>query len=410
MSHEEILVVDDEKNIRSSLEGILKDEGYRVRGVPTGEDLLKQVAQTVPDLVILDVWLPGMDGLQALTELKRLHPALPVVMISGHGTVETAVKATRLGAYDFIEKPLSLEKTILAVRNALDRQRLEMENRALRQTLEQRYEIVGESPAIQALRTQIQSAAPSHGRVLIRGESGTGKELIARAIHRQSLRADKPFVEGNCAAIPDEWIESELFGHEKGAFTGATTKRHGKFELADGATIFLDEVGDMSLKPQAKVLRVLQEQTFERVGGSESLTVDVRVIAASNKDLLEEIRRGAFREDLFYRLSVIPFEVPPLRERQEDIPILARYFLLSFCQEHGKPEKEISPEAMELLIDYPWPGNVRELRNVIERMVIMVPSKTIQPFDLGSSLRRGGVRREVLPIPDGTLRDARSRF
>ena len=268
MGYEEILIVDDEKNIRSSLEGILKDEGYRVRGAPTGEELLKQVAQTTPDLVILDVWLPGMDGLQALTELKRLYPELPVIMISGHSTVETAVKATKLGAYDFIEKPLSLEKTVLAVRNALDRQRLELENRALRQTLEQRYEIVGASPTIQALRAQIESAAPSHGRVLIRGESGTGKELIARAIHRQSLRTGKPFVEVNCAAIPDELIESELFGHEKGAFTGATTKRRGKFELADGGTIFLDEVGDMSLKTQAKVLRVLQEQTFERVGGT----------------------------------------------------------------------------------------------------------------------------------------------
>ena len=326
MSREEILIVDDEKNIRSSLEGILKDEGYRVRGVPTGEELLKQVAQGAPDLVILDVWLPGMDGLQALEEVKRVHPELPVIMISGHSTVETAVKATRLGAYDFIEKPLSLEKTILAVRNALEHQRLEQENLTLRQTLDERYDLVGESPAIQALRIQIQSAAPSHGRVLIRGESGTGKELIARAIHRQSLRAERPFVEVNCAAIPDELIESELFGHERGAFTGATTKRRGKFELADGGTIFLDEVGDMSVKTQAKVLRVLQEQTFERVGGSETLTVDVRVIAASNKNLEEEIQRGAFREDLFYRLNVIPFEVLPLRDRKEDIVLLAEHF------------------------------------------------------------------------------------
>jgi two-component system nitrogen regulation response regulator NtrX len=260
------------------------------------------------------------------------------------------------------------------------------------------------------LREQILSAAPSNGRVLIRGESGTGKELIARAIHRNSARSDKPFVVVNCAAIPEELIESELFGHERGAFTGATGQRRGKFELADGATIFLDEVGDMSLKTQAKVLRVLQEQTFERVGGSEGLTVDVRVIAASNKDLLEEIRRGAFREDLFYRLSVIPFEIPPLREHQEDIPLLARYFLQSFCQEYGKPEKDLSPEAMELLVEYQWPGNVRELRNVIERLAIMVAAKTIQPLDLASSLRRGGLRREVWPTPDGTLRDARSRF
>jgi len=415
MSHEEILVVDDEKNIRSSLEGILKDEGYRVRGVPTGEELLKQVTQTAPDLVILDVWLPGMDGLQALTELKRLHPELPVIMISGHGTVETAVKAIKLGANDFIEKPLSLDKTVLTVRNALDRQRLELENRALRQTLEQRYEIVGGSPAIQALRAQIQSAAPSHGRVLIRGESGTGKELIARAIHRQSLRADRPFVEVNCAAIPDELIESELFGHEKGAFTGATTKRRGKFELGDGGTIFLDEVGDMSLKTQAKVLRVLQEQTFERVGGTETITVDVRVIAASNKALEGEIRMGNLREDLFYRLNVIPFEVPPLRERKGDIPLLADHFLHLFSQEYGKRQKSLSPEAMDLLVQHPWPGNVRELRNVIERMVIMVPQDIIRHFDVAPSLRvRPGAAPEAEQEEaiewDGTLREARERF
>jgi two-component system, NtrC family, nitrogen regulation response regulator NtrX len=415
MSHEEILVVDDERNIRSSLEGILKDEGYRVRGVPTGEDFLKQVAQGVPDLVILDVWLPGMDGLQALEELKRIHSRLPVIMISGHSSIETAVKATRLGAYDFIEKPLSLEKTVLAVRNALEFQRLAQENRELRQTLEERYEIVGESPAIQALRTQIQSAAPSHGRVLIRGESGTGKELIARAIHRQSLRADKVFVEVNCAAIPDELIESELFGHERGAFTGATTKRRGKFEMADGGTIFLDEVGDMSLKTQAKVLRVLQEQTFERVGGSETMAVEVRVIAASNKHLEEEIQRGKFREDLFYRLNVIPFEVPPLRDRKEDIPLLSSHFLRLFSGEYGKREKAFSPDAMDLLIQYPWPGNVRELRNVTERMVIMVGQEVIQREDLAQSLRPrtpGGTDGAAEPAPEaeGSLRDARERF
>jgi two-component system nitrogen regulation response regulator NtrX len=415
MSHEEILVVDDEKNIRGSLEGILKDEGYRVRAVATAEELLKQVGQALPDLVILDVWLPGMDGLQALEELKQLYSELPVIMISGHSTVEAAVKATKLGAYDFIEKPLSLEKTVLAVRNALDRQRLELENRALRQTLEERYEIVGESPAIQALRVQIQSAAPSHGRVLIRGESGTGKELIARAIHRQSLRKDKPFVEVNCAAIPDELIESELFGHEKGAFTGATTKRRGKFELGDGGTIFLDEVGDMSVKTQAKVLRVLQEQTFERVGGTEIIMVDVRVIAASNKPLEEEIQKGNFREDLFYRLNVIPFDVPPLRERAEDIPLLANYFLLLFSQEYGKRKKTLSRAAMDLLLQHPWPGNVRELRNVMERMVIMVPGDTIQDTDVSPSLRvRPGLASETAVeadvLWDGPLRDARDRF
>jgi two-component system nitrogen regulation response regulator NtrX len=409
MSHEEILVIDDEKNIRVALEGILKDEGYRVRVGGTGEELLRQLQQGAPDLIILDVWLPGMDGLQALSELRRTHEDLPVIMISGHSTIETAVKATKLGAYDFIEKPLSLEKTVLAVRNALDRQRLAQENRVLRQTLEQRYEIVGDSSAIRALREQIQSAAPSHGRVLIRGESGTGKELIARAIHRQSLRADKPFVEVNCAAIPDELIESELFGHERGAFTGATTKRRGKFELGDGGTIFLDEVGDMSLKTQAKVLRVLQEQTFERVGGTETMSVDVRVIAASNKSLEEEIQKGNFREDLFYRLNVIPFEVPPLRERKEDIPLLASHFLRLFSQEYGKREKRLSPSAMTLLVQYPWPGNVRELRNVIERLVIMVAQEVIQDGDLVPSLRARPGAEPGLDW-DGTLRDARERF
>ncbi len=410
MAYDEILVVDDDQKVLKSIVAILRDEGYRVTGVGDGQEALRAIQKNPPDLVVLDIWMAGMDGLETLEAIKRLHSELPVIMISGHGTIETAVKATKLGAYDYLEKPLDLDKVQLAVRHALDQRRLEWENRALRETIDRRYEIVGESKAIKSLREQILSAAPSNGRVLIRGESGTGKELIARAIHRHSARSDKPFVVVNCAAIPEELIESELFGHERGAFTGATAQRRGKFELADGATIFLDEVGDMSLKTQAKVLRVLQEQTFERVGGSESLTVDVRVIAASNKDLLEEIRRGAFREDLFYRLSVIPFEVPPLRERQEDIPILARYFLQSFCQEHGKPKKELSPEAMELLIDYQWPGNVRELRNVIERMVIMVAAKTIQLFDLAPSLRRGGVKREAWAALDGTLREARSRF
>jgi two-component system nitrogen regulation response regulator NtrX len=410
VAHEHILVVDDEQKVLKAIVDILRDEGYRVSGVGDGNEALRVIHKSPPDLVILDIWMAGIDGLATLEAIKRIHDELPVIMISGHGTIETAVKATKLGAYDYLEKPLDLEKVHLAVRHALDLHRLEWENRSLRETLDRRYEIVGESKAIRMLREQILSAAPSNGRVLIRGESGTGKELIARAIHRNSARSDKPFVVVNCAAIPEELIESELFGHERGAFTGATGQRRGKFELADGATIFLDEVGDMSLKTQAKVLRVLQEQTFERVGGSEGLTVDVRVIAASNKDLLEEIRRGAFREDLFYRLSVIPFEIPPLRERQEDIPLLARYFLQSFCQEYGKPEKDLSPEAMELLVEYQWPGNVRELRNVIERLAIMVAAKTIQPLDLASSLRQGGLRREVWPTPDGTLRDARSRF
>jgi two-component system nitrogen regulation response regulator NtrX len=415
MSHDEILIVDDEKNIRSSLEGILKDEGYRVRGVSSAEEFLKQVASATPDLVILDVWLPGMDGLQALEEVRRSHPALPVIMISGHSTVEAAVRATKLGAYDFLEKPPTLEKTLLTVKNALEHFRLAQENQALRTRLEARYEIVGTSPAIEALRGQIISAAPSRGRVLIRGESGTGKELVARAIHGGSLRAEKPFVEVNCAAIPDELIESELFGHERGAFTGATTKRRGKFEIADGGTIFLDEVGDMSLKTQAKVLRVLQEQTFERVGGADTISVDVRVIAASNKDLEEEIRKGVFREDLFYRLNVIPFEVPPLRDRPEDIPLLAAHFLALFSQEYGKREKRLTREGLELLAQHTWPGNVREMRNVMERMVIMAPQVAIGPDDLAPSLRpRPGTGAEtpteVAVEEHTTLRDARDHF
>jgi len=409
MSHEDILIVDDEKNIRSSLEGILRDEGYEVRSVGSGEELLRQASVGAPDLVILDVWLPGMDGLQALEELRRVAPELPVIMISGHSSVETAVRATKLGAYDFIEKPLSLEKTVLTVRNALEHRRLAQENLALRQRLQARYEIVGDSPAMHALRTQIQSAAPSHGRVLIRGESGTGKELVARAIHAQSLRAERPFVEVNCAAIPDELIESELFGHERGSFTGATNKRRGKFELADGGTIFLDEVGDMSLKTQAKVLRVLQEQTFERVGGGDTLTVDVRVIAASNKNLEEEIGKGTFREDLFYRLNVIPFEVPPLRERKEDIPLLATHFLCLFSQEYGKREKTLSHAALALLDQAAWPGNVRELRNIMERMVIMVQPDIIEADDLEPSLRFPPPP-EVTEVIEGTLREAREAF
>ncbi len=413
MAREEILIVDDEKNIRTTLMGILRDEGYRVTAVTSGEEALAQLTEALPDLVLLDIWMPGMDGLETLTALRQTYPDLGVVMISGHGNIETAVKAIRMGAYDFIEKPLSLEKTLLAIRHALDQQTLERENRALRQIVEREYEIVGRSPGIVRLREQIAAAAPSHGRVLIRGESGTGKELIAREIHRLSLRADKPFVEVNCAAIPEELIESELFGHERGAFTGATGRRRGKFEVADGGTIFLDEVGDMSLKTQAKVLRVLQEQTCERVGGSETLTVDVRVIAASNKNLEEEIHRGHFREDLYYRLNVIPFEVPPLRERKEDIPLLARHFLSRFSHEYGKREMSLTPEAEDLLLQHPWPGNVRELRNVMERMIIMVPAPQVRAEDLLLSLRSRGEPAERPGegvMHDGSLRQARERF
>ncbi len=383
---ESILVVDDEAGVRSALTGILADEGYEVETVESGEECLAAVAARRFDLVLLDVWLPGADGLETLARLRESDPELPVVMISGHGTIETAVRAVRLGARDFVEKPLSLEKTLLAVRNALKQRRLEAEVRALKKQLDQRYVMVGESPSLQALRAEIAQAAPSNGRALIFGENGTGKELVARAIHAQSRRARGPFVEVNCAAIPEELIESELFGHTKGAFTGALAARKGKFELADGGTLFLDEIGDMSLKTQAKVLRALQEQRIEPVGGSGSVAVDVRVIAATNKDLEAEIRRGTFRDDLYFRLNVIPFRVPPLRERREDVPVLARHFVEVLSAEHGRRPKSFTPEALHVLARLPWPGNVRELRNIIERLVIMIPGEQVEARDLPASL------------------------
>jgi len=383
---ESILVVDDEAGVRTSLEAILGDEGYRVATAASGEDGLIAAAARRFDLVLLDVWLPGADGLETLARLREADPQLPVVMISGHGTIETAVKAVRLGARDFVEKPLSLEKTLLVVRNALSQRRLEAEVRTLKRQLDQKYVMVGASPALEVLRAEIAQAAPSNGRALIFGENGTGKELVARAIHAQSGRARGPFVEVNCAAIPEELIESELFGHAKGAFTGALTARKGKFELADGGTLFLDEIADMSLKTQAKVLRALQEQRIEPVGGAGPVTVDVRVIAATNKDLQEEIKRGSFRDDLYFRLNVIPFVVPPLRERREDIPLLARHFIEVLSAEHGRRTRPITSEALSVLSRLHWPGNVRELRNIIERLVIMTPGDQIEAAHLPASL------------------------
>jgi two-component system nitrogen regulation response regulator NtrX len=327
-----------------------------------------------------------MDGLETLSRVRTLDPDVPIVVISGHGSIETAVKAVRMGAQDFVEKPLSLEKTLLVVKNALRQRRLEAENRALKEQVEHRWVMVGESAAIRDLRAQIAQAAPSNGRVLVFGENGTGKELVARNIHHLSLRSQGPFVEVNCAAIPEELIESELFGHTRGAFTGALTAKKGKIELADGGTLFLDEVSDMTLKTQAKVLRVLQEQRIEPVGGTSSITVDVRVIAATNKRLEEEIRQGTFREDLYFRLNVIPFEVPPLRERREDIPLLTRHFIAQFSEEYGKRPKELTAETLDALTLQPWPGNVRELRNIIERLVIMTPGDRIEPRHLPAPL------------------------
>ncbi len=407
----QVLVVDDEDRIRQSLNGILKDEGYEVVEVKDGVQALKQIEGDPPDLVLLDIWMPGMDGIETLERMKRQIPNLPVIMISGHANIELAVKASKLGAYDFIEKPLSLEKVLLAVNNALSFSKLEQENRALRQEIQRKYEIVGNSPEIQQLREQIKIVAPTNGWVLITGENGTGKELVARGIHRLSLRGDKPFVEVNCAAIPEELIESELFGHEKGSFTGALTKRRGKFDLANDGTIFLDEIADMSLKTQAKILRILQEQKFERVGGTEMIYVDVRVIAATNRDLKEEIQKAHFREDLYYRLNVIPIEVPPLRGRKADIPLLVEHFIAEFCQENHKETKKITPEAMDLLISYPWPGNVRELKNVVERMVIMTRGGLIEAKDVPDPVREQRKAQPELSFFEfSSLKDARREF
>ncbi len=409
MPGEHILIVDDERAIQSALKGVLEDEGYRVSAVGSGADALGLVADEAPELIFLDIWMPGIDGLETLAQLKKVRPDTAVVMISGHGTIETAVKATRLGAYDFIEKPLSLEKTLLTVTRALEHTRLERENATLRAELDHRGQIIGDSGVVRELRDAIATAAPSNGRVLIHGENGSGKELVAHAIHALSARKDGPFVEVNCAAIPEELIESELFGHEKGAFTGALARRHGRFELADGGTLFLDEIGDMSLKTQAKVLRALEEQAFERVGGKDTIRVDVRVIAASNHDLPALIREGRFREDLYYRLNVIPIDSPPLRARKDDIPLLLDHFLQILCAENNKRVKRVTGEALAYFLAYDWPGNVRELRNMIERLVIMVPRDVIDVDDLPAPLRPkdtavGGEARAR------SLREARENF
>ncbi len=374
MKRARVLVVDDEPGIRRSLSGVLSDEGYEVDAVASGEACLDAVGGG-RELVLLDVWLDGMDGMETLSRIQEIPFAERpiVVMISGHGNIETAVRATKLGAFDFLEKPLTIEKVSVIVKNALRHRRLELENARLKETDDTRYRIIGESVPMKALRQQLTLMAGTNGRVLIFGESGTGKELVAHAIHAMSPRAAEPFVEVNCAAIPEELIESELFGHRKGSFTGAQEDKIGKFRKADGGTLFLDEVGDMSLKTQSKVLRALEEQRFELVGGAESIQVDVRVIAATNKNIEEEIERGNFREDLFYRLNVIPFCVPPLRERIEDVALLADHFLAEFTRAYGRKSKELTPEAYRLLQGYHWPGNVRELKNLMERIVIMNP-------------------------------------
>jgi two-component system, NtrC family, nitrogen regulation response regulator NtrX len=403
-----ILIVDDESGIRESLGALLRDEGYDAEAVASGEECLDRLKRRDFDLVLLDVWLNGMDGLDTLERMQEHGAAPMVVMISGHGNIETAVRATKLGAFDFIEKPLSVEKVVLVARNALEYLRLEEENRRLRAELEERHQILGASVPMKALRQQIALTAPTNGRVLIYGESGTGKELVARALHANSPRSSMPFVEVNCAAIPEELIESEMFGHRKGSFTGASEDKVGKFQKADGGTLFLDEVGDMSLKTQSKVLRVLEEQRVEPLGSNRQVNVDVRVIAATNKKLEDEIERNRFREDLFYRLNVIPFYVPPLRERTEDLPVLAAHFLNEFCEAYGKKAKDFTGPAMEVLLAYPWPGNVRELRNLVERLVIMCPSPRIEPHHLPPELFRGASKSPQKPYE--SLQEARAAY
>jgi two-component system nitrogen regulation response regulator NtrX len=375
MKQRRILIVDDEPEIRRSLAGVLEDEGYHAETAESGEACLAALPSATFELVLLDIWLPGIDGMEVLERIQAIPFAdrPEVVVISGHGSIEAAVKATKLGAFDFLEKPLSIDKISVVVKNALAHRALSLENRQLKQDTGANHRIIGESVPMKALRQQLSLMAATNGRVLIYGESGTGKELVAHAIHALSPRAAELFVEVNCAAIPEELIESELFGHVKGSFTGAHEDKVGKFQKADGGTLFLDEVGDMSLRTQAKVLRALEEQRFEPVGGPGSVQVDVRVVAATNKNLEEEIERGNFREDLFYRLNVIPFAVPPLRDRSEDIPLLADYFLREFTTAYGRKPKELTPEAYRVLAEYHWPGNVRELKNLIERIVILNP-------------------------------------
>ncbi len=403
-----ILIVDDEPGIRQSLRGVLEDEGYQVAALSDAESALTHLTQQKTDLVFLDIWLPQMDGLEALARIQELPtPERPhVVMISGHGNIESAVRATKLGAFDFLEKPLSLEKLIIIAKNALENRRLQQENQRLKSDDSSKYRIIGDSVPMKALRQQLSLMAGTNGRVLILGESGTGKELVAHAIHAMSPRQGNSFVEVNCAAIPEDLIESELFGHSKGSFTSAHESKAGKFQKADQGTIFLDEVGDMSLRTQAKVLRALEEQRFEPVGAHDSIQVDVRVIAATNKTLEDEIGRGNFREDLFYRLNVIPFHVPPLRERLEDIPILADFFLREFTSAYGRKPKELTPQAYQTLTEHHWPGNVRELKNMIERIVILNPQVRIDARHIPLNTARRAVPERV-PDRFGSLQEVR---
>jgi two-component system nitrogen regulation response regulator NtrX len=404
-----ILIVDDEENIRFSLRGGLEDEGYTVLLADSGEEALQLMEKQDVDLILLDIWMPGKDGLEVLEELKNNGSSIPVIIMTGHGSIDTAVRATRLGALDFIEKPLDLNKIIITLNNTLHLKALEEENALLREKTEKDDEIIGNSPAIRKLKEQIDMAAPSDAWVLILGENGTGKELVARRLHKKSIREGNPFVEVNCAAIPEELIESELFGHEKGSFTGATERKRGKFDLAHNGTLFLDEIGDMSLSTQAKILRILQEQRFERVGGSQTIQVNVRVLTATNKDLEKEIEEGRFRQDLYYRLNVIPINVPRLIDRKDDIPELVDHFLKVYSPLKGGIKKSITEGAVKKLMQHDWPGNVRELKNIIERLVIMTPGDTVTADDILPLGTRSSSEIDNL-IGIQQLKDARAEF
>ncbi|MBF0328114.1 MAG: sigma-54-dependent Fis family transcriptional regulator [Nitrospirae bacterium] len=412
MSKKTILIVDDEEGIRDTLSGIFEDEGYEVLTAKSGEEALEIINEQAADLALLDIWMPGIDGIETLTQIKSIAPNMPVIMISGHGNIDLAVNATRLGAYDFLEKPLSLDKVLIVAKRALESRKLQEENRQLKINIERKSSLIGNSSVMVQLRQQIELAAQSSSRVLILGESGTGKELAAKLLHEKSPRASESFVEVNCAAIPQELIESELFGHEKGSFTGAAERKTGKFELADRGTLFLDEIGDMTLSTQAKVLRVIETQVFQRVGGNKSIKVDVRIVAATNKNLTEEVKAGNFREDLFFRLNVIPISLPPLRERREDLPMLIEHFISMFSSEYGLKPKTLNPDVLKIFKDHDWPGNIRELKNIVERLMIMIPSSAIDKSSIeGLALFKGQqATQESDYFSSTTLRDARDAF
>ncbi len=410
-----VLVVDDEESIRSSLKGILEDEGYRVSLALDGEDALALLQKEIPDLVLLDIWMPRLDGLETLEKIKELYSEIPVVMISGHGTIETAVKSTRLGAYDFIEKPLSLEKVLVTVHNAIRLSRLKIENESLRGLIEERFELVGDSEPACLLREQIRIVAPTGASILISGETGTGKESVALNVHRLSPRKEKPFIVLNCAAIPEELLESELFGHEKGALPGANSQRKGKLDFADGGTLFLEEIGEMPINIQKKLKKVMEEHKFERMGGSKSFDVNVRMITSTTRPLEDLIKAGTFTEELYYLLNVVPFDIPSLKERREDVPALIDHFLEIFCRRETREQKQLDQEAVKVMQSYDWPGNIRELKNIMERLVIMTPGKVIgieqlPDMILDGSHLRAERRVEGQPMESNSIRGAREEF